>query len=403
MEKIGKRIVPFDYSRTVLLSISDFDKKINDEIRRVKGLKHGEKAGWVRKDESSRDKLFGEDSLMKLSKCGKVAYGKFKGVGLETIADLLKITEIQKSKLGSMKMSEENLEHFLKQARLADKHQRPKDTDFRLCDNPDLSRYGELWREIIEKTHYMKQFTCVTKMIDHIFEETRKVYLSTTHENDWMLYHDALSLMTARECRDYIRGKGYESHWILPEQDLFHDDPTLKAYRNRPVGNSPELCSLDSCLNKDIHEGVNRHIQLTSELKKEDARKFRIDTPLFGAKAYKRILDPTDSGVAPTSKRIIQDTEAVLNAIKMIIAAKGTVVPDINNRTGRRRDKGIHTSEWGGARKRKLGKNDYGRIGKIHIDAQSGIVIKLENSKKCFDAKPLKNKKTEKETNRFHI
>ena len=175
MEKIGKRIIPFDYSRTVLLSISDFDKKINDEIRRVKGLKHGEKAGWVRKDEPSRDKLFGGDSLLKLSKCGKVAFGKFKGVGLETIADLLKMTEMQKSMLGSLKMSEENLDQFLAQARQADKRPRPKDMDFRQCDNPYLSRYGEQWREVIAKTYYMKQFTCITKKIDHIFEETRKV------------------------------------------------------------------------------------------------------------------------------------------------------------------------------------------------------------------------------------
>jgi hypothetical protein len=121
-----------------------------------------------------------------------------------------------------------------------------------------------------------------------------------------------------------------------------------------------------------------------------------MDTPLFGAKAYKRILDPTDSGVAPTSKRIIQDTESVLDAIKIIIAAKGTVVPDINNRSGRRREKGLITSKWGGARKRKLGKQDFGTIGKIHMDAQPGIVIKLGNSKKCFDAKPLKKKNTEK-------
>ena len=107
-------------------------------------------------------------------------------------------------------------------------------------------------------------------------------------------------------------------------------------------------------------------------------------------------MDPSDSGVAPTSKRIIQDTESVLDAIKMIIAAKGTVVPDINNRSGRRREKGLYSSKWGGVRKRKLGKNDYGTIGKVHMDALPGIVIKLENSKKCFDAKPLKKKKTER-------
>ena len=61
-------------------------------------------------------------------------------------------------------------------------------------------------------------------MVDHIFEETRKSFLNTTYEKDWMVYHDALSLMTAKECRSYMQSKGYEAHWILPEQDLFLDD-----------------------------------------------------------------------------------------------------------------------------------------------------------------------------------
>lgn len=234
----------------------------------------------------------------------------------------------------------------------------------------------------------MRKYTCITKMVDHMFEETKKIYRNTTHTNDWKLYHDALSLMTAKECRSYIQKKGYEEHWILPQQDLFSDDPSLKAYTNRPVGNSPELCNLDSCLNKDIHEAVNKHIQLTTGFKKDDERKFRIETPLHGSRSYRRILDPSESGIAPTSQRIIEDTNSVLKSILMIIEAKGTVVPDINNRARRRREQGVIGTHWGGARKRKLAKTDFGTIGKIHLDALPGICIKLEESKKNFDLKP---------------
>ena len=83
------------------------------------------------------------------------------------------------------------------------------------------------------------------------------------------------------------------------------------------------MCYLDSSLNKDIHEAVNRHIQMTSAFEKDDPRRFRLDTPLNGAKAYLKILDPSENGVAPTSLRIIQDTEKVLIAIKKIIEADG--------------------------------------------------------------------------------
>ena len=45
----------------------------------------------------------------------------------------------------------------------------------------------------------LKLFTCITKMVDHMFEETKKTFMNTTHKEDWMLYHDSLSLMTAKE------------------------------------------------------------------------------------------------------------------------------------------------------------------------------------------------------------
>ena len=340
IEREGRRIQPFDYSRSVLLSVSDFEKKIKVEIDRVKMLRHGESSGWVVRDKSPI--LYMNDSLLKLKKCGKVACERLKNVGVLTISDLQNISAEQIQKLGSIKMGAKQVEDLKNQADRADPKNRPDDIDFRKASNPYLARYGNAWREICEGTHFMKQYCCVTKMVDHIFEETRKTFLNTTHEKDWMLYHDALSLMTAKECRSYMKAKGYEEHWILPEENLFHDDPSLRAYRGRPVGNSPELCCLDSSLNKDIHEAVNRHIQLTHDFDKDDSRKFRMDTPLHGANAYKRILDPSKLGIAPTSDRIIQDTEGVMTSIMMIIKAKGTVVADINNRTGKRREKGIY-------------------------------------------------------------
>ena len=49
-----------------------------------------------------------------------------------------------------------------------------------------------------------------------MFSESAKVFKGTTHEEDWAIYHDALSLFTATEAMQYMDRKGYLSHLILP-------------------------------------------------------------------------------------------------------------------------------------------------------------------------------------------
>ena len=47
-------------------------------------------------------------------------------------------------------------------------------------------------------------------MIERMLSETKRVFKGTTHENSFLFYHDALSLMTAKETRKWLKGKGYE-------------------------------------------------------------------------------------------------------------------------------------------------------------------------------------------------
>ena len=72
--------------------------------------------------------------------------------------------------------------------------------------------------------------------------------------DDFMFYHDALSIMTAKECREYMEEKGVLKHWILPELGL---NDTFARFKGVPLGNSPELMPLDASLNKDVDDGVN--------------------------------------------------------------------------------------------------------------------------------------------------
>jgi len=80
-------------------------------------------------------------------------------------------------------------------------------------------------------------------MVTHMMTATAAAYEGTEHEKDWMIYHDALALMTAGPTRDWMAeqkfgdGSTYLDHWILPEHDL----NAGTTYAGRPPGNSPEL------------------------------------------------------------------------------------------------------------------------------------------------------------------
>ena len=114
--------------------------------------------------------------------------------------------------------------------------------------------------------------------------------------------------------------------WILPQHGL---NDEFKRHKGKPIANSPEMMPLDNCLNKDLHEAVSRHILMSraSATKKDDPRMFSLKTPKQGASAYKRIWNPSEGGVGPPSKRIIQDIKKVVLAMNQIHTAKGAFVP----------------------------------------------------------------------------
>mmetsp|Transcript_15157 Transcript_15157/g.25127 ORF Transcript_15157/g.25127 Transcript_15157/m.25127 type:complete len:238 (+) Transcript_15157:240-953(+) len=227
----------------------------------------------------------------------------------------------------------------------------------------------------------MSHYICVTDMVEHIVRESARIFKGTTHEHDWYFYHDALSLMTAKESVAWMKYKGYYERWILPECGLLMDQKELKRYIGRPTGDTPEIMNWDSTLNKDVHESVKQHVHATITLDKDDPRKFSLATPIQGAHAYMRVLDP-ETGVCPSSKRIIEDTEKAFGpSLLEIIKAQGAVVPDDRAaRDGHRAAAariGAAVVTRGGNRPRKLALDDYGDV-ELHQDAIAGSRIKLE-------------------------
>ena len=89
----------------------------------------------------------------------------------------------------------------------------------------------------------------------------------TKHENDWVFYHDALSLMTSRECKDWMVSKkignvSYMDKWLVPCNGC----NAGTKYYGRPVGNLPKFMPLDMSLNYDIKRSHEYHCALTYHL-----------------------------------------------------------------------------------------------------------------------------------------
>jgi len=231
----------------------------------------------------------------------------------------------------------------------------------------------------IKKSAQLSKYCDIRDLVTHIVTETRaagKTYF----------YHDALTLMTCKSTREWMKEQGYLKMWFLPEQKLFEVDPNLKSFFGRVPGNSPEMMPLDKRLNKDLHEIVNQHYVLTNDLKQEDSRRFGLETPKQVALSYKRIWDPMN-GVGPISDRIVQDINLVFeDAIPRIIIRKGKCLDD-NNIVGRRYEtktgENKSNSNLGGKRVRKLALDCYGTHN-WHKDVDYGIQVKLEIAKSTF-------------------
>ena len=113
--------------------------------------------------------------------------------------------------------------------------------DNRTADNPYHSKFGVEWRQHIMKSQTFSHCEGIWNYIEHMMTESANAMKGTIHEDSWMVYHDALSLMTASKTKEWMREKGYLRRWILPTSNLYDGLPEVKAkYKDNPLGNSPE-------------------------------------------------------------------------------------------------------------------------------------------------------------------
>jgi hypothetical protein len=54
----------------------------------------------------------------------------------------------------------------------------------------------------------MSAHVCIKDLVKHIVVETERLMKGTQHKDDWMFYHDALTLMTAKETIVWMKRRG---------------------------------------------------------------------------------------------------------------------------------------------------------------------------------------------------
>jgi hypothetical protein len=56
---------------------------------------------------------------------------------------------------------------------------------------------------------FLTQYVCITEMVEDIVIKSARMFKGTMHEADWMFYHDALSLMMAKDTIKWMKEEGH--------------------------------------------------------------------------------------------------------------------------------------------------------------------------------------------------
>ena len=380
----GRRCHLFNYTGKVLVSVSEGEKLIAKEIERIKTCS-SKSSKWIDKNNSDEKKIYSNDPVDKLPKCGNKTRKKLLTVGIKYVSHIVAIEKPDEFVLPSG-LTRTTFLAIWNAAKAASEQERPIPVDHRKAANPYESKYGDDWRKYIVKSPTMNNSVMITDYITHMMEESERIMRGTKHQEDWVIFHDALSLMTAVETKEWMEKKGFLARWVLPSKDLYDNMNDLKGkYKTNPIGNSPELMPWDAHLNADVHSSVDYHCLVAKDLKKNDPRKFDASTPKNMLKAYERVLDPGPDGLVPTPDRICQDVRRVILALHMVRAAGGTMIEERNLAKGRRHESRNDVRKLGGKRTKKPSSEYLPEDELLHKDLIEVRAAQLSNAAAMFD------------------
>ena len=153
--------------------------------------------------------------------------------------------------------------------------------------NPYIKKFGgHNWIKEVENCTFMKPYMSIKNLLRKKYDASEKVFKGTPFEDEWLVYHDMLNLMTAISTIRWMKEVNIYKRWLLSKNNLNGGT----TYSGRPVGNSPEFMPLDNALNNDIQQSLSLHCAITLELDDNDERKFSMRTPNEISKGIRRIF-----------------------------------------------------------------------------------------------------------------
>ena len=76
--------------------------------------------------------------------------------------------------------------------------------DYWTAANSFMEQYDNYWEIYTSKIEACRNKVSIKKLIDYIFIETENVFKGTTHENDWCIYYDELTMFSSATSLQYM-------------------------------------------------------------------------------------------------------------------------------------------------------------------------------------------------------
>ena len=107
------------------------------------------------------------------------------------------------------------------------------------------AKYGDGWRQAVSDKlgkGRSKALCYVTRLMKHAIQEGNRIFKGTEFENNWVMYHDALSSWWSVGAQEFMRGEDFEDRQI---RGLGHTNQDNR-YGGKLPGDTPEYMPLDS-------------------------------------------------------------------------------------------------------------------------------------------------------------
>ena len=156
-----------------------------------------------------------------------------------------------------------SLQKWINDAQRALPGSAPPIKDHTLEPHPYQSLYPTTWKTQMAASSTMSTSSNINNLIEHIFMKSKEAFVGTLYENEWYVYHDALSLFTSAKSIEYMKQKGYYKNLILSKNGLNDLVNGSTSFACRVVGNHYEMMPLDSHLFQDFKHSIDVHSIVT--------------------------------------------------------------------------------------------------------------------------------------------